>query len=457
MRLRVNRSPILFVMTTFMAIQLLSSSAEGFTLYGTPSLLSPGQAPNDPLDLLGEQLDPRLDIDGFMRYQLLGYRLNDSNNGVMVPELDLDANLQLTATQRIHALFRPIEGGNREPTLWVFASDNQGWTERDMAAPAELFYEGQPLNWISPHDRAPLDITVSGGRVPLFLQNGLWFDNIFDGAIISKDNIQLGNLSNLNLFGFLTRGETQGGIDFLDRAQQRKKLMGVGGDADWYAYFFEFGWATSYDNHHVRVLNSHYDLDRSFWAISATRTFGVSGGVSLRALGSTGNGTRGGGELLALEIQKRFLGVLGYANFFGATRDWLPASNQGSPLSREGILFTFDRLAPFPQLNPNPADTIGSAMGVILNPKGIVTYTPEVGWVFDHSSQANHQVGAAMQIQADLASLLIPVRTLADVARRGLLYGVFARLTFVGLRNDNTQVARDRFEFGSRLELIYKF
>ena len=441
----------------FIAIQLLSTSASGFTVYGNPGLLSPGQAPNEPINFLGEQLDPRLDIDGFIRYQVLGYRLDNTDNGVMVPELNLDANLQLTATQRIHALFRPIEGGNREPTLWQFPPHNHGWVARDMAEPAELFYEGQPLNWISPHDRFPLDFTLTGGRVPLFLQNGLWFDNIFDGFAISKDSIQLGNLSNLNLFYFLTHGETEGGLTRLDRQEQRKKLTGMAGDADWYAYFFEFGWATAYDNGHVHLPGIEYDLDRSFWAMSMTRTFGVSGAVSLRALGSTGNGSRGGGEFFALETQKRFWGVLGYANFFGATRDWLPASTQGAPLSREGILFTFDRLAAFPELNSQGADTIGSAMGIIFKPKGVVTYTPEFGWLIDNSAQANHQVGVAMQIQADLASLLIPATTIADVARRGILYGVLARLTFAGLRNDNTEVAKDRFDFGSKLELIYRF
>ncbi len=457
MKKRAVARPILVALTAFIALQFLSRPASGFTIYGNPGLLSPGQAPNHPIDFLGEQLDPRLDIDGFMRYQVLGYRLDNTNNGVMVPELDLDTNLQLTATQRIHALFRPIEGGDREPTLWQFAPDNQGWVARNEATPAELFYEGQPLNWISPYDRFPLDFTLSGGRVPLFLQNGLWFDNIFDGVAISKNSIQLGNLSNLNLFYFLTQGETQGGLNSLDRAQQRKKLTGVSGDADWYDYFFEFGWATAYDNGHVRSPGVDYDLDRSFWALSATRTFGVSGGVALRILGSTGNGSRGGGELFALETQKQFWGVLGYANFFAATRDWLPASIQGAPLSREGILFTFDRLAAFPELNARGANTIGSAMGVIFNPKGIVTYTPEFGWLIDNSSQANHQVGVAMQIQADLASLLIPAATLADVARRGILYGFFARMTFVGLRNNNTEVAKDRFDFGSKLELIYKF
>jgi hypothetical protein len=457
MKSAARSRPALIVAATIFISHLMGASASGFTVFGDPSLLSPGQAPNYPIDFLGEQLNPRLDIDGFARYQILGYRLDDSNNGVMVPELDLDANLQLTATQRIHALFRPIEEGDREPTLWQFAPDNQGWVARNMATPAELFYEGQPLNWISPHDRLPLDFTLSGGRVPLFLQNGLWFDNIFDGAEVAKNNLQLGNLSNLNLFGFITHGETQGGLNSLDRAQERKKLAGIAGDADWYDYFFEFGWATAYDNGHVHLPGIDYDLDRSFWSISATRTFGVSGTVAVRALGSTGNGSRGGGELFALETQKRFWGMLGYANFFAATRDWLPASVQGAALSREGILFNFDRLAAFPEINANGAGTIGSAMGVILNPKGIVTYTPEFGWLVDNTQQANHQVGVALEIQADIASLLLPAKTLMEVAQRGIFYGALARLTFVGLRNDNTEVARDRFDFGSKLELIYKF
>jgi hypothetical protein len=149
--------------------------------------------------------------------------------------------------------------------------------------------------------------------------------------------------------------------------------------------------------------------------------------------------------------------VIGYANFFGATRDWLPASVQGAPLSREGILFTFDRLAAFPQLKATGADTIGAAAGIIFKPRGVVTYTPELGWLYDHSTQANHQAGAALQIQADVASLLIPADTITDVARRGILYGALVRLTLAGLRNDNTEVAKDRFDYGSKLELIYRF
>jgi hypothetical protein len=46
---------------------------------------------------------------------------------------------------------------------------------------------------------------------------------------------------------------------------------------------------------------------------------------------------------------------------------------------------------------------------------------------------------------------------LGDMVRRGILYGALARLTFLGVRNENTNLAGDRFDFGSMLELIYQF
>ncbi len=174
-------------------------------------------------------------------------------------------------------------------------------------------------------------------------------------------------------------------------------------------------------------------------------------------MGSTGNGTAGAGELAALETQRGVLGQLAYFNIFGATRNWKTPSVSGSPLSQEGILFTFDRLQATPTLNLRGSGTVGSAIGVVLDPRAPITYTPEFGWLVDTQSPGNDQVGLAFQIQADLAHIFIPGNTLGDMVRRGILYGALARLTFVGVRNENTHLAGDRFDFGSMLELIYQF
>jgi hypothetical protein len=438
-----------------LAVGLLPGVAHGVTLFGS-DFLSPVQIWDPGYTLLGEALSPRLDLDGLVRVQFLHDYLGGAHGTVVVPQVDLQANLQLTATQRMYALFRPLERGDREPTFYR-AFDDDGWTGDFQGAPEAAFYEGQPFNWIAPDDRLPLDLVVAGGRVPFFLHNGLWFNNFFDGFTIGKNNIQVGELSNLNVLYFLTRGQTQPGLtlDTASRREAEKNLTGVDVNLDWIDWFVEASWAVSYDNDTVRGLDQN--LDRNFWALSITRTLNFDIGVSFRAMGSTGNATADAGELFALESQYGVLGTLLYATVFGATEDWIAPSVQGSALSREGILYTFDRLVATPQLNPRGAGTAGGVVGDILNPRGHVTLAPEFGWLVDQQSPGNDQLGLGLQLQADLASLLVPGDDLAALVRRGLLYGALARFTVVGIRNENRGLAGDRYDYGTNLELIYQF
>ncbi|MBI2466682.1 MAG: hypothetical protein HYV62_02490 [Candidatus Rokubacteria bacterium] len=430
------------------------SPAPAITIFGDPPAVSPGQARSLPFTLFGEQVTPRLDVDGFLRYQIVGFRTGGTDHASMVPEISLDVNMKLTATQRIHALLRPIEEGTHRPTVYTFAPEESGWTVRTQAEHAALWYEGQPFNWLTPRDAFPLDISVAGGRLPLFLHNGLWFDNIFDGFALSKLNLQIGNLSNLNLIYFLTRGQTQGGETEVERRETRKNVTGLVAYADWYDYHLEASWARAYDND--RTAEFPEDRDRHFWGISVTRTFGDAG-ISVRVLGSTGNDSRGQGELFVLETVKGFEGFRVYANFFAGTEDWLPVSVEGSRTNRLGILFTQDRLAAFPGLSGFGGDSAGGVVGVIFNPRGIITFTPEAGFVVDHSRRKNDQFGVGFQAQADVASLVIPGRTLAETQRRGLLYGLLARVTLVGIQNRNDESGESRGDYGGRFELIYKF
>ncbi len=425
-----------------------------FTLLGKPNVLSPGQIESLPFTLFGEQVTPRLDLDGFLRYQTVGFRMNGVDNGLMVPQLDLDFNLQLTASNRIHALFRPLERGFRRPTALQFAPNNTGWSVESSGEPARIWFEGQPLLGLSPDDSLLLDYTLAGGRVPLSVHNGIWFNNTFDGFAVSKNNIQVGNLSNLNLIYFFSRGQTDGGLTAAAQREARKNVMGLVAYADWLDYYWEVSWAKSYDN--PRTARLPIDVDRDFWGISITRTFG-SGGLSLRVLGSSANDSVNAGQLVVLEAEKELLGVRGYATVVGGTSGWLPVSQEGATLSRLGILFTFDRLTPFPGLNPRGSDSVGGVLGVIFKPRGIVTYTPEVGWLIDTSRQGNDQFGAALQVQADLASLLIPGTTLQETQRRGILYGALAILTLIAVRNQNNGFNANRDDLGGRLELIYRF
>ena len=87
----------------------------------------------------------------------------------------------------------------------------------------------------------------------------------------------------------------------------------------------------------------------------------------------------------------------------------------------------------------------------------MITVTPEVGWLLDTSSQRNHQFGAALQLQADLASLLVPAARLTDLRSRGVLYGALVRLTLVEIHNENSSIRGKPDDYGARLELIHRF
>jgi hypothetical protein len=436
-------------------VALWPGASRAVTLFGS-NFQSPGKIWDPGFSIFGEEASPRLDLDGLLRYQFLDAQLNNAGQNVMVPEVDVQANLQLTATQRVYALVRPLEYGDREPTYFQFGN-NHGWTGRFDATPQALFYEGEPFNWLSPSDRVPLDLNLTVGRIPLFLHNGLWFNNFFDGFALSKNNIQLGNLSNFNIMYFLTLGQTQPGIslDTVTRREADKHVMGLDINFDWSDYFVEASWAMSYDND--RVPSDPENLNRNFWALSITRSFSYDAGVSFRAMGSTANSTAGDGELFVLEAQRGVLGTQLYSNVFGATKNWKNPSVQGSALNREGILFTFDRLVATPQLNPRAYGTVGGVVGDILNPRGHVTFTPEFGWLIDNLSTNNDQVGLALLTQVDLASLILPGKTLSDLKRRGLLYGALLKWTVNAIRNENTHLAGERFDYGSNLEFIYQF
>ena len=450
------------------ALMIAPASARAFTVFGDPPLLSSGNTYSLPFTFLGEQVTPRLDIDGFARWQLEDIQQLNMRSDLLAPELDLETNLQITATQRIHMLFQPLDGGFQRP--WVYhIHPGGGWTineDRLSGRPAEVWYEGQPFNWLTPNDEEPLDLNLAVGRLPIFFQNGIFMNNIADAAMLGKNNIQIGNLSNLNVLGFVTIKETQGGLNPADQREQRKRLVGFESDMDLMDYFLELTYAHAYDNNFSGDFNAKgvpipgeekQALNRDYWAVGITRTFGPNG-VAFRILGNTGTSTSGPGELFVLETNADILHTHAYANFFGSTKNWMTASNlYSAPLANESILFAPDRLLPTIGMKISGSDFVGGALGVILNPRGHTTFTPEFDYSIDNARNGNDQVGAGFQIQSDISSLLIPGDSLETLAQRGLLYGILARLTLGGIRNQNTSVAKDRFDLLEKIELIYEF
>ncbi len=419
---------------------LAGTEAAALTIFGD-TFLEPGEVRTTEATIFGRPLRPRLDLNGFFRTQFVVAKLDGETRTVIAPQAVFEVNLQLTATERIHAQFRPLDMGSDEgargASKWIITPDNR-WIDNSNAEPERLWFEGQMLDWLG-GEGAPLDITLAGGILPLAFQNLYWLREDAVGFAVSKNNISPTPFSNLNLivFGLFDKIEAP----FQDR------IIGGAGFIDVGGYFLEATFAYAQDT-------SSFGLSRPSGGLSVTRQFGITS-LAVRGLASGGNGQEGAGGLFVLESETEFgFGNL-YANVFYGTDDWAPLS--GGDVRRIGNLFTPNPQVRFPTLTNRGTDSYGGAVGVIFNPGGTVTVTPEFGFLIDRSPRDIDQVGGAVLLQADVASLLYPGNSAAAIQRRKGLYGLLLQTQVNFIRNFGIGDSDKEIDVGYNLSLIYRF
>ena len=93
--------------------------------------------------IFGRPLRPRLDLNGFFRTQFVAAKLDGETRTVIAPQAVFEVNLQLTATERIHAQFRPLDmgpdEGARGASKWIIDPDNR-WIDNSNAEPERLWF-----------------------------------------------------------------------------------------------------------------------------------------------------------------------------------------------------------------------------------------------------------------------------------------------------------------------------
>lgn len=468
------RSRAFYALLVFgLALHLISPGQTGawpLTVCGD-KLLGVGPLGKSDLTLFGKTLKPSCDINGTWRLNVIGGRIDADDTVIFAPQLDLDLNLQLTATERIHGLVRPfdhgVSGAPARPdraTQWRILRAERQPDSFDAKLDFEvdrLWAEMEPLTWLSPGDTVPLDILFAGGLIPLAFHNNYWLNDDVLGFAVSKNNIYLPPFANLNVIAFTA-------FDELNRFSDAT-VTGLGVFIDHRGYFVETTFAYALDET-VRD-------DRWFAGVSVTKQLGLSG-VALRVLVNENDGVQQGpdlGAIFILETERTvfrewlYAGqVRLYANGFYATEVQAPLS--GGNVARQGFLLQTDRSIPIPALLNRGIDSGGFALGVIFNPEGTVTVTPEVGFVRDNRPRIRsgsravgdlEQVGVGLRVQAGLARLLLPGRTFpwykADydkIAQRlkYYLYGTQLRTTLYYV----TPTAGET-EYAARVELVYDF
>lgn len=334
--------------------------------------------------LLGEKnrIFPQILVFGDLRTAVA---FND-NGAAEVAQIAARANInidfKITATERIHVFFQPLQDGGQ------FTRFEFGGGDRNDRRPATFETQEQPTTAFLEGDLGAIaaglsdeynkyDIPFAVGRVPLFLQNGVWLDDAFLGFAVTPfvaQNSAALDITNFDITFFAGFDEvttpavraTGGGVDDHDA-----QIYGVTGFFDTQEGYVEAGYAyindRDDDNGDFSYHNFTLAFSKRYFATvsNATRVivnFGQNPGA--------GFDTTAEGFLLLSEnafITHLPLTLIPYANFWigkDATQSAARAAAAGGVLRNVGINFETDGLTGFPTLDATGVDTFGGAVGV---------------------------------------------------------------------------------------------
>jgi hypothetical protein len=285
--------------------------------------------------------------------------------------LNLDMDLQLTATERFHAFVRPLDRNGSFTRLQFGDTGGQDRFIHELNFNVKtLFFEGDFAAIGSGlHGAARrYDRPFALGRVPIATQNGIWIEDAIDGAAVSvftAKNSARFDISNMDLtvFAGLRNVATAAVPGTTD-----SHLFGIAGFADMLRGYVEWGYG------YLDAKNS----DLSYHNVTASFTRRYRGLVSnsVRVIGNLGQKGIPGqpktadGALLLVEnslITSKPLTLVPYANFFAGFRS--PQSlarggDSGGVLRNTGINFESDGLTGYPTLDASARDSYGGALGL---------------------------------------------------------------------------------------------
>lgn len=285
--------------------------------------------------------------------------------------LNLDLDLQLTATERLHALVNPLNRGanftnvdfsTSPPRFNPFFNGNlvTGFFEGDLGAMFGGAY-GTPSSF---------DLPVTIGLIPLVMQNGVWFEDAVTGAAFTLPARHSDWLGWSNYDATFFAAVDQIDAPAFANNNSQTKMLGTAWFVDAYDGYIEAGWAFLHDGDEVG--RSYHNLTISF-----TRRYFDQVSNAVRLIINTGQQlpraarTADGGVLLFENslITRRPNTLVPYANMFlgwGRPQSVARSAFSGGILRNTGINFETDGLTGYPTLDSTAANTVGGAIGVNL-------------------------------------------------------------------------------------------
>lgn len=281
--------------------------------------------------------------------------------------LNLDMDLALTSTERIHAFVRPLDK-NGSFTRYQFkgAVDDEFIDEFDFDLDT-LFFEGDLgsiREGLTGRRQGP-DHPIAFGRVPLLTQNGVWVEDAFDGLAFgfTARNSPKYDISNMDLTFFAAFDKVTTAAAPGDDA----KAFGFAGFMDAREGYIEYGYG----------FVAADDNDLSYHNVTAAFTRRYFGHLanSVRVIGNFGQkGIAGNktadGVLLLVEnsfFRRDPIKLVPYVNLFAgfdSPQSLARNADAGGVLRNTGINFESDGITAYPTLDASARKAYGGAAGL---------------------------------------------------------------------------------------------
>jgi len=294
--------------------------------------------------------------------------------GQIATRLNLEFDLGITSTERIHMFMRPLDRGGQFTRLEFFGNDEDGGDTAFNANIETLFFEGD-IGAISQGlsgEYNNLDLPVALGFMPLVMQNGLWLEDAFIGAAaaIPAMNSPALDISNMDVtfFGAFDQVDSQAFIDTDGNiANHNVNIYGAAAFVEAMQGYWEFGYGYSDGEGRLDDFDYH-NLTMAF-----SRRYEPWISNSIRAIWNTGQDAPGqqqtaDGFMVLMEnslITSLPSTLVPYLNLWaGFDRPQGLGQQARGLLKNTGINFETDAITAFPKLDDTGRDTYGGAIGV---------------------------------------------------------------------------------------------
>jgi hypothetical protein len=335
------------------------------------------EGPLEPgINLVGRKnlVFPAFSIYGDLR-TAVGYNENGLvETGLVAARLNLDIDLKLTATERLHALVRPLDRGGVFTNYEFFGDDRQQGDYRSNLNLDNLFFEGDAgaiMAGITDKYNG-VDLPFSLGFLPLFFQNGLWVDDAFIGgafAIPALNSKRL-DISNMDItfFGGFDKVTTPAILDDQNqRADHSVAIYGMTTFIEANSGYWEAG---------IGQIDGEDDFDELSYTsatIAFSRRYGRYLSSSLRGVYTFDqerlNNTQQTADGWMFLSENSFVTskpstLIPYANFWAGFDRPQPLAGANGLLKNTGITFETNDLTGLPKLDDTGHDTFGGAIGL---------------------------------------------------------------------------------------------